>query len=141
MPFKNRTCSCYLQAFLEKCRIEHSTPRMIFYSFSYTVSKEFSYQFNITGKCENTLEEEEENYLVTEIYMPPMIYTDNQFDIELSDCLSWEFSKQHANVVLIYFSKSTKTSSSNGEEEKLKKVENPVFVNIQLHITVQLSIK
>ena len=70
-----------------------------------------------------------------------MIYTDNQFDIELSDCLSWEFSKQNANVVLIYFSKSTKTSSSNGEEEKLKKVENPVFVNIQLHITVQLSIK
>ena len=114
---------------------------MIFYSFSYTVSKEFSYQFNITGKCENTPEEEEENYLVTEIYMPPMIYTDNQFDIELSDCLSWEFSKQHANVVLIYFSKSTITSSSNGEEEKLKKVENPVFVNIQLHITVQLSIK
>ena len=107
------------------------------------MSKEFSYQFNITGKCENTPEEEEEeNYLVTEIYMPPMIYTDNQFDIELSDCLSWEFSKQNANIVLIHFSKSTITSSSKeGEEEKLKKVENPVFVNIQLHITVQLSIK
>ena len=104
------------------------------------MSKEFNYQFNITGKCENT-PEEEENYLVTEIYMPPMIYTGNQFDIELSDCLSWEFSKQNANIVLIYFSKSTITSSTNGEEEKLKKVENPVFVNIQLHITVQLSIK
>ena len=106
------------------------------------MSKEFNYQFNITSKCDDTTLEEEEDYLVTEIYVPPMIYTNHQFDLQLSECLSWEFSKQNANIVLIHFSKSTITTSSEEEDkEKLKKVENPVFVNIQLHITVELSIK
>ena len=103
------------------------------------MSKEFNYQFNITSKCDDTTLEEEEDYLVTEIYVPPMIYTNHQFDLQLSECLSWEFSKQNANIVLIHFSKSTITSSK--EDKELKIVENPVFINIQLHITVQLSIK
>ena len=114
---------------------DHVLPRIMILRFPYIVSKEFNYQFNITGQCDDSVEEDE-NYLVTEIYVPPMIYTNHQFDLQLSECLSWEFSKQNDNIVLIHFSNST-----SSEEEKEKKVENPVFVNIQPHITVQLSIK
>ena len=110
-------------------------PRIMILLFPYIVRKEFNYQFNITGQCDDTLEEDE-NYLVTEIYVPPMIYTNHQFDLQLSERLSWEFSKQNDNIVLIHFSKSTITSS---EEEEEKKVENPVFVNIQPHSASQFN--
>ena len=90
---------------------DHVLPRIMILLFPYIVSKEFNYQFNITGQCDDTLEGDE-NYLVTEIYVPPMIYTNHQFDLQLSECLSWEFSKQNDNIVLIHFSKSTITSLS-----------------------------
>ena len=80
------------------------------------ISKSFRYEFEISP--ENGF---------TEIYIPPLIYPNRQFELELSDSLSWEFSDNNANVIVVHMS-----------SDRRKEVANPVFVSIKPYVKVHL---
>ena len=59
----------------------------------------------------------------TEIYVPPLIYPNHEFDLQLSESLSWKISDKDPNVLII-------SSETN--------VDEPVFVSINPRIKVHL---
>ena len=64
------------------------TPQKLTYDY---LSKEFRYEY-----CPDiTLSKP------TEIFVPPLSFPNHQFDIELSETLSWELSTNNPNVILV----------------------------------------
>ena len=68
-------------------------------------SKEFYYEFRINNAIRN-------NY-PTEIFVPPMTYPNSQFEIEMSDFLSWEFSPDDHNVIFVSQTKANDNLKMN----------------------------
>ena len=59
----------------------------------------------------------------TEIYVPPLIYPNHEFDLQVSESLSWKISDKNPNVLII----SSKTN-----------LDEPVFVSINPKIKIHL---
>ena len=84
--------------------------------------KEFYYEFQINSALSNDYP--------TEIFVPPMTYPNSQFDIEMSDSLSWEFSLDDPNMIFV-----SKTKAYNNLEE----AEIPVYLKICPLVSVYTS--
>ena len=85
-------------------------PKKIAFDFT---NKEFHFEFIIQNVSANTEP--------TEIFIPPLVYPNSQFDIVLSDTLSWMFSQNDPNIIFVV----PKSMQTDIEMEQL------VYIKIQ----------
>ena len=92
-------------------------PRNLVYDFT---KKEFKYEFLISNDTAVRLP--------TEIFVPPMIYPNHAFEVELSNDLEWKFSPVDSNIILITQTRPNVNATSGA------------FVKIRPDINISISI-
>ena len=61
----------------------------------------------------------------TEIYVPPKMYPNHQFEVQLSENLAWEFSLKNPNIIFVIVIDSK------------AKINDPVFVKITPKVKIE----
>ena len=84
-------------------------------------TKEFHYEFIILPIIHSF-----NNSDPTEIFIPPMTYPNSQFDIEMSDFLTWEFSPNDPDIIFVIQTK---------ESEDIK-ADIPVYLKLRPVVSV-----
>ena len=94
-------------------------PKKMTYDYA---SKEFHFEF-IPSSNETSFKNE---CPPTEIFVPPITYPNSQFDIEMSDSLSWMFSPDDLNIIFV-----VQTKKNND-----LKAEIPVYLKLRPLVSV-----